>query len=518
MLRQSRASLVLCQDSLASAIGASIQQLPPESRPRLLISSEIAGSPAQSTGPASDRERAGPQDLAYILFTSGSTGIPKGAMVSHGAMLNHFRAKIRAVPLGAQDMVAQVAPIGFDISVWQFLAVLLTGGSVRIAPEAAADEPERLFDLLRQEPVTVVQMVPSFLRAFLDEFATSARPVQRFARLRALLLVGEALPPDLARRWLETWPEVPLTNGYGPSECADEATRLVLTRPPAAAEHIVPIGRPIDNVRVHILDRAGELLPQGIPGELYIAGAGVGLGYLNDPARTAASFVKDPFDTADVRMYRTGDRARMRADGLVEFLGRIDFQMKIRGHRVEAGEIEAVLERHPSIRQALVHLWPSPSGDRLTAYVIPVDPQKSPTTEELRAHLGEVLPSYMVPDAFVTLAELPLNANGKVNRRALPLPTATAAPVFVAPRTPMEAAVALVWGSLLKRTEIGVHDNFFELGGHSLLAAQAAARMRVELNVQIGVRVLFEKQTVAELARYLESEQMLDTAREELTL
>jgi hypothetical protein len=242
------------------------------------------------------------------------------------------------------------------------------------------------------------------------------------------------------------------------------------------------------------------------------------MGYLNDPERTAASFVKDPFDTADVRMYRTGDRARMRADGVVEFLGRIDFQMKIRGHRVEAGEIEAVLEQHPAIRQALVHLWPSPSGDRLIAYVIPASALSSPTTQELRAHIGEFLPVYMVPDAFVTLAELPLNANGKVNRRALPPPTATAAPVFVAPRTPLEAAVARVWCALLKRAEVGVHDNFFELGGHSLLAAQAAARMRVELNVQIGVRVLFEKQTVAELARHHETEQMLGETREELTL
>ena len=513
MLRQSRARLVLCQDRLAAEIATAIRELPSESRPRVLTASEMSAPSAKSES-ASVSVSAGPQDLAYILFTSGSTGTPKGAMVSHAAMLNHFWAKLQTIPLGAQDVVAQLAPIGFDISLWQFLAVLLAGGVVRIAPETAVEEPERFFDLLRQEPVTVAQVVPSFLRAFLD----GAPSGQRFARLRALLLVGEALPPELARRWFERWPEVPLTNGYGPSECADEATRQVLTRPPGEGELSVPIGRAIDNVHIHILDRAGGLLPQGIPGELCIAGAGVGLGYLNDPERTASSFVKDPFDAASARMYRTGDRAKMRADGVVEFLGRLDFQMKIRGHRLEAGEIEAVLERHPSIRQAIVQLSPSPSGDRLAAYVVPADPLKVPTTDELRAHAGAMLPSYMVPEAFVTLATLPLNANGKVNRRALPALTAAAAPMYVAPRTPMETAVAQAWSTLLKQPRIGVHDNFFELGGHSLLAAQAAARMRVELGVEISVRVLFEKQTVAELARHLESEKMHDSMREELTL
>src|SRR5262249_17623891 len=293
----------------------------------------------------------------------------------------------------------------------------------------------------------------------------------------------------LVRRWFERWPKVPLTNGYGPSECADEATRQVIESPPGKTELFVPIGRAIDNVRIHILDRQGHLLPQGIPGELCIAGAGVGLGYLNDPERTNTAFVRDPFAASDTaRMYRTGDRARLRPDGVIEFLGRLDFQMKIRGHRIEAGEIEAVLERHPAIRQAVVHLWVAPTGDRMAAYLVPTNPALEPAPQELREYVRGTLPAYMVPDCFVVLPELPLSGSGKVNRRALPPPTATSVSAFIAPRTEMEIKVAQIWSALLKRSRIGVHDNFFDLGGHSLLAAQAAARIRAQLGVEISVR------------------------------
>jgi hypothetical protein len=312
---------------------------------------------------------------------------------------------------------------------------------------------------------------------------------------------------------------VPLVNGYGPSECADEATRHVLTTAPGELDVTVPIGRPIDNVGVHILDRAGGLLPPGVPGELCIAGAGVGLGYLHDPERTAAAFVPDPYGDAADRMYRTGDRARMRPDGIVEFLGRLDFQVKIRGHRIELGEIESVLERHPGVRQAVVHPWQSPAGDRLAAYIVPADPQSVPSSEDLRAHLAQMLPAYMIPEDVVVLAQLPLNANGKVNRRALPVPVNAALRDFIAPRTSMEIAVASVWSAVLNQPRVGVHDNFFEIGGHSLLAAQAAGRLRAELDIEVGVRALFERQTLADLARYLELEkERAAQAREEVLL
>jgi hypothetical protein len=257
----------------------------------------------------------------------------------------------------------------------------------------------------------------------------------------------------------------------------------------------------------------------GIAGELCIAGAGVGLGYLRDPERTAAAFVADAYGAETERLYRTGDRARMRADGIVEFLGRLDFQVKIRGHRIELGEIESVLERHPGVRQAIVHPWQSPAGERLAAYIVPADPQSAPSSEDLHAHLAQMLPAYMIPEDVLGLAQLPLNANGKVNRRALPVPVNAALRDFIAPRTSMEIAVASVWSAVLKQPRVGAHDNFFEIGGHSLLAAQAAGRLRAELDIEVGVRALFERQTLADLARYLELEKELAAqAREEVLL
>ena len=516
MLSQSGARIVLVGAGLEAGIAAAIQGLPAATRPFVLTAAEIdARAVEEGVDPPS---RTAAQSLAYIIFTSGSTGTPKGAMVPHGAMLNHFWTKIRTLGLGPSDVVVQSAPIGFDISLWQFLAVLLAGGSVRVAPEAAVQEPERLFDLVRSAGATIAQVVPSFLRAYLDG-RIGRVPVVGFERLRSLLLVGEALAPEVARRWLELWPWVPLVNGYGPSECADEATRYVLTRPPGELDTTVPIGRPIDNVRVHILDRNSGLLPLGLAGELCIAGAGVGLGYLRDPERTAVAFVTDPYGEEAGRLYRTGDRARMRADGVVEFLGRLDFQVKIRGHRIELGEIEAVLGRHPGVRQAIVHPWQSPTGERLATYIVAVDANNAPTAEALRSHVAESLPSYMTPEEVVFVAELPLSPNGKVNRRALPAPTAAATRVFTPPGTAMEIKVATVWGAVLGQTHIGVDDNFFDLGGQSLLAAQVAARLRNELSLEVGVRVLFEKRTLADLARHLELEQeRSDPGREEMLL
>jgi amino acid adenylation domain-containing protein len=508
MLRQSRARLVLVEDELAAKLVEATRELTADARPRLLTTAEISAS-REERGIL--RERGGlptsvdPGSPAYVIFTSGSTGTPKGVMVSHQAMLNHFWAKIRMLDLRSADILAQTAPIGFDISVWQFLAVLLAGGTVRVLPDDAAQDPQRLFERIRACEVTVAQVVPSFLRTYLDVCAGRESSHPALERLRTLLLVGEALSPDIARRWLERWPTIPLVNGYGPSECADEATRHVVSLPPGEREFTVPIGRPIHNVSVHVLDRSSGLLPLGVAGELCIGGAGVGLGYLNDPERTAAAFIPDPFDPG-ARLYRTGDRARMRPDGTLEFLGRLDFQVKIRGHRIEPGEIEALLNQHAGVRQAIVHPWSSPQGDRLVAYVVPSDARRGITAESLRAHLVRTLPAYMVPDHCVMLAELPLNANGKVDRRALPAPGAAATREHVPPRTESEIAVATAWGTILNRTGIGVHDNFFELGGHSLLAAQAAARLRDALNVDVSVRALFEQQTVAQLASYLDQQ------------
>jgi amino acid adenylation domain-containing protein len=518
MLRQSRVRVVLVANEFLTAMEAAASALPSELRPRLIPLSAAPQTKDSSFTFISDLKR---QPLAYVIFTSGSTGAPKGAMNSQHAMLNHLKAKVRLLGLGKTDRVLQSAPIGFDISIWQMLAPLLAGASVLFAPAETAADPIRLFEFMERSAATVAQVVPSFLRSFLDAVDGGLITPPKLRNLRVLALVGEALPPELPRRWFVRWPHVPLVNGYGPAECADEVSRQMLD---ASSYHYVDrvsIGKPIDNTRLYVLDRYCGLLPVGASGELCIGGAGVGLGYLNDTERTEASFQLDPYSDSEIgaRLYRTGDRGRLRGDGTFEILGRLDFQVKIRGQRVELGEIESQLERHEAVRQAAVHSWQAERGDRLAAYLVPRDPLQPPSAEQLRTHLASVLPGYMVPDQFIILRTMPLSANGKIDRRSLPAPGAAAPEQeFVAPRTAMETLVARVWSDILGRSRIGARDNFFDLGGHSLLAAQAAASLRNELNVEIGLRVLFEQRTLADLASHLESAQKAELSREEFEL
>jgi amino acid adenylation domain-containing protein len=517
MLRQSRVGTILVAEEFLPVMQMAVVELPPEQRPQLLqlpaVLQKINDLPAEKIDIARDA-------LAYVIFTSGSTGTPKGAMVPQAAMLNHLWAKIRMLDLVSKDRVLQSAPIGFDVSVWQMLAPLLAGATVLFPAAEIAADPTLLFSYIEQNAVTVAQVVPSFLRSFLDAVEGGLVAPLGFQRLRVLALVGEALPPELTRRWFNRWPHVSLVNGYGPTECADEASRQPLQSPPADNAIRVSIGKPIDNARLYVLDRHGGLLPIGAAGELCIGGAGVGAGYLNDITRTEASFKPDPYNEVDVgaRMYRTGDRGRLCSDGTFEFLGRLDFQVKIRGQRVELGEIESQLGSLEAVRQAAVHPWQTERGERLAAYVIPRDPLQPPSAEQLRAHLAAVLPGYMVPDQFIILRAMPLNANGKIDRRALPAPGAAPEEEFVAPRSAMETLVARVWSDILGRSRIGARDNFFDLGGHSLLAAQAAASFRNELKVEIGLRALFEQRTLADLANHLESAQKAELSREEFEL
>jgi amino acid adenylation domain-containing protein len=506
---------VLVADHLAARLAEALSALPGDERPAVLPERDHGIQDGDDSNPPS---RATPENLAYIIFTSGSTGVPKGAMVPQRAMLNHFWSKIHGFGLTSADSVVQSAPQGFDISVWQLLAILLVGGRVRIASDSVTHEPERLFQLVLEEEPTLLEVVPSFLRAYLDSIGPEPG-AGAFGRLRWLVLGGEALTPDLCRRWLTRWPGTPMVNGYGPSECADDAARYLIDTPPADDVSSVPIGRPIDNVHLYVLDRNLALVPQGVPGELCIGGKSVGLGYLNDPERTAAAFTDDPYGTTPgARLYRTGDRARIRSDGVIEFLGRVDHQVKIRGHRIELGEIEALLARHARVGQAIVSVWRTPTGDRLAAYIVADDPSSPPADDDLRDHLRRALPAYMVPDAFVLLERMPLNANGKVNRKALPSPTVKIADDFVPPLTSTEIAVARIWSEILDAKRVGVHDNFFELGGHSLLAARVAARMRRDLDVDLPVRALFEMQTVGELGAHLEALLEARASREELSL
>ncbi|HSF43683.1 MAG TPA: non-ribosomal peptide synthase/polyketide synthase [Thermoanaerobaculia bacterium] len=491
VLAQSGCRLALVSGELASPLAAAVARLDPAERPRLLSPEELLSRDLPDGSSLGVRPE--PQSLAYILFTSGSTGAPKGAMLQHRGLLNHLRAKIGDLGLTAADCVAQTAPQCFDISVWQLLAALLVGGRVHIVGRAASLDPERLLAEVGAAEVSVFQTVPSMLGAMLRDAGLAER---KLPALRWMIATGEALPPDLARHWREGFPDVPLLNAYGPTECSDDVTHALVSDIGADEAH-VSIGRPIVNTRIHVLDRHLAPVPVGVAGELCVGGAGVGRGYVVRPDLTAERFVPDPFGDPGSRLYRVGDLARWRVDGRLDFLGRVDFQVKVRGFRIELGEVEAALARHPAVSETVVTVLGDGSG--LAAYFVAL-PDAAPEVAELRSFLQEGLPGYMIPSALVPLAELPRTPNGKVDRRALPAPEAGAAAETVAPRTPAEELVAQIWAEVLGRERVGVEEDFFALGGHSLLATRVMSRLRRALRVELPLRALFEVPTVEGLA------------------
>jgi len=428
-------------------------------------------------------------DLAYVIYTSGSTGRPKGAMVHRAGMNNHLLAKVEDLELTSSDNVVQNANLTFDISVWQMLAALVVGGRTRVCGEDVALDALRLFELAAAEAVTVLEVVPSLLRAVLDAWDTlGAAPA--LPALRWLMVTGEVLPPDLCARWFTRYPGVPLVNAYGPTECSDDVTHAVLTPQSLTSAVRVPIGRAIRNTRLYVLDERLELVPVGVPGELYVGGTGVGRGYLTDPARTAAAFLPDPFSgEPGARLYRTGDLVRYLPDGRMEFLGRRDYQIKIRGQRVELGEIEACLRGVPAVVDAVVVAQKDAHGqDRLAGYVVGPVEQKAVHDE-----LARLLPSAMLPSALVVLDALPLSANGKVDRAALPPADVDDTAHYVAPRTAEEKVLVTLFAEVLGLPRVGLDDDFFTLGGHSLLATQLVAKVRATFAVELPLRTLFER-------------------------
>ncbi len=387
ILDQSRCALVLAASALHDNLAPALAELPEDARPAVLAIEPLLDQAQPSADDDRNPEpRATPRDLAYVIFTSGSTGRPKGAMVEQRGMINHLYAKITDLALSEADCVAETASQCFDISVWQFLSALLVGGQVRIYPDEVAFDPWQLLAHTEQDRVTILETVPSLLRAMLEHVVeTRERP--ELAALRWLLVTGEALPPDLCRQWLRSYPAIPLLNAYGPTECSDDVTHYPLAQAPGAEELHVPIGRPVANMRLYVLDARMEPVPPGVAGELYVGGIGVGRGYLYEPARTAAAFVPCPWSvvsgqlqgttdngqlTTDNRLYKTGDLVRQRPDGALIFLGRIDDQVKLRGFRIELGEIETVLRQHPAVQEAAVVDRESGPGDvALVAYVVP---------------------------------------------------------------------------------------------------------------------------------------------------
>jgi amino acid adenylation domain-containing protein len=451
------------------------------------------------------KTRTSPSDLAYVIYTSGSTGLPKGAMIEQRGMVNHLFLKILTLGLTAADRVAQTASQTFDISIWQLFAALLVGGSIEIFPEEVVQDPPRLLSGVARGRITILEVVPTQLRALTEEVA--GRPAGLpLPHLRFLYPNAEILPTELCRDWFKLYPAIPLVNPYGATECSDDMTHeTIRSWPKTGGPPRVPIGRPVTNMRLHALDRTLEPLPIGVPGELWIGGVGVGPGYFGDPARTAEVFLPDPWGEPGARIYRTGDLGRQLPDGSFDFLGRIDHQVKVRGFRIELEEVESCLAQHPAVREsvALVEAGELGGTDGQLVVYLTVHPGADLTAEELRRFVGERLPAYMIPSIFVVLQAMPLNANGKIDRGALAGASGTrlrAAREAVAPRNPLEEAVAGLWRDVLGTAEVGVHDRFFDLGGHSLLATTLLSRVRQAFAVEVSLVTFFREPTVAGLA------------------
>jgi len=451
--------------------------------------------------------RSLPDNLAYIIYTSGSTGVPKGVMIHHRGMVNHLWANIEALSMTESDVLAQTASQCFDISVWQFLAPLIIGGRVVIFPDEITQDPPRLLSEVDRAGVTVFEIVPSLLQvALADMKAQKHKPELR--SLRWLLPTGEEAPVALCREWLRTYPNVPLMNAYGPSECSDDVTLAPIHEPPDESVSRVSIGTPVGNLQVAIVDPELNLLPVGVPGELCVRGVGVGRGYLSLPSRTASVFIPDPFSREPgARMYRSGDRAKYLPDGSIEFLGRMDHQVKVRGHRIELGEIEAVLSQVPGVSEAVVIVREDTPGDaRLVGYVI-WEANAEMNSADVRGQLRKQLPDYMAPAALVTLERMPLSPNGKVDRKALPAPEAASQDNqnFIGPRNPTEEVLTAIWSEILNTERIGVEDNLFEHGAHSLLVTQVISRIRKVFKVEPPLRLFFECPTIGGMARAIET-------------
>ena len=429
---------------------------------------------------------AGLDDPAYLIYTSGSTGTPKGVQVPHRGVHNRIAWMQDTYRLEAEDRVLQKTSYGFDVSVWEFFWPLVTGATLVFARPGGHGDPRYLRQLITREGVTTLHFVPTILNNFLDAVDPAPLP-----SLRRVFCSGEALAADTVRRFLATWPEVEVHNLYGPTEASIDVTAWHC-RPDAAT---VPIGRPIANTRTYVLDGRLQPAPIGVPGHLFLAGVGLAHGYHHRPALTAQRFLPDPYGPPGQRMYASGDLARWRSDGVLEYLGRQDGQVKIRGQRIELGEVEHVLAQHPDVRQCAVAVR---EGSYLAAYVVgDVD------LGELRTHAAERLPAYMTPTAWVALAELPVTHSGKLDTSRLPEPE-RAASATVAPRTRTERWLVDTWRDLLGVEQVGVDDDFFALGANSLHATQLIVRIRDHLNVELAPRHLFTSPSLAQLAALLD--------------
>ncbi|HSF43384.1 MAG TPA: amino acid adenylation domain-containing protein, partial [Thermoanaerobaculia bacterium] len=490
VLRDAAAPVVLTTSALAARL--------PEALPlhRLFLDALQPALEVESPEPLPLEGCA--ESAAYLLYTSGSTGRPKGVLVSHAAIVNHMLWMQEAYPLEPGDRVLQKTPFGFDASIWELFLPLLAGARVVLARPGGHQDPAYLLETLERDEITVLQVVPSLLRMLLE-----TPGLERCVHLRRLFCGGEPLPLDLVED-LRSRVGAAVVNLYGPTEAAIDATSW--TFEPGAWGPVAPLGQPIANVRVLVLDRSQQPVPPGVAGELCIAGAALARGYLGRPDLTALRFVPAPFATEPgARLYRTGDAVRWRADGTLEFLGRLDRQVKLRGFRIELEEIEAALRRQPEVREAAVVLEENAEGGpRLVACVVPAE-GASPAVEALQRGLLGELPKHMVPVAFSLRSSLPRTPSGKLDRRSLAdsLSQVSVTAGAVLPRDPMELDLCRIAAEVLGVPRVGVRDDFFALGGHSLLAVRFLARLRKQFGVDLPLSCLFESPTVEHLAALL---------------
>ena len=442
------------------------------------------------------------ENAAYMIYTSGSTGKPKGVVNTHKGILNRLLWMQDAYMLNSEDVVLQKTPFSFDVSVWEFLWPLFTGASIVEAKPGGHMDPDYLAYLIWKEKITTLHFVPSMLSAFLDSADTKL-----CGSIKRVICSGEALSPDIQKRFFKKL-NCELHNLYGPTEAAIDVSYWECNENNLYSS--VPIGKPVANTQLYILDKNLVPVPVGVSGELHIGGYQVARGYHNRPNLTAEKFIPDIFShEPNSRLYKTGDLAKWLPDGNIEFLGRIDFQVKIRGFRIELGEIESVLSAHPGVKENVVIAKESHAGDKqLAAYVVAegldIENQEQ-NVSDIRSFLKEKLPDYMIPSFFVFMDSLPLTPNGKIDRKKLPEPDISAMQKeYVAPRTDTEKKIASIWEEVLKLEQAGIFDNFFEIGGHSLLATVVISHLKETFALKLPIVKLFELPTISELAEYID--------------
>ncbi|MEB3219803.1 MAG: amino acid adenylation domain-containing protein [Nostocales cyanobacterium 94392] len=457
-------------------------------------------------------------DPAYIIYTSGSTGLPKGAIVRHDGAINHIYAQYEELELTSEFCFLQSAPASTDISVWQFLAPLLIGGKTVIVDIETVAIPQKLFQALKTAKITVVELVPALFGSLLEYISQLPNHGRELPDLKWMMLSGESVSVQWVNKWLEIYPHIRIANAYGPSEAADDIAQFIVDKPFGENQRTVPIGKPLANLNLYILDEEMKLLPIGAPGEICVSGIGVGAGYWNNEQKTKKSFVPNPFTDGRKNLpknrqdliYKTGDLGRWLSNGNMEFLGRIDHQVKIRGFRVELGEIETFLVQHPNVRENVVVVYQE-EGDnlQLVAYIVP-STEEVPSINELRSFLKEKLPDHMIPSFFVMLDNLPLAPSGKVDRKALPKPDNLRPELdttYVSPRNEIERKVADIWQKVLNLEKVGIQDNFFDLGGHSLNVLQVYSKLQELFSENLAMTDLFKYPTISSISRYLNQEE-----------